>query len=146
MVRKAQTISWQEIEKRHAALFTNRKGNVAKSLHLVLGACTPSTPSTISGSICTATGRTASRIALSASASRISARSFVGRRESRWSSRPSWTSVLRMVGHVSSIIHSIVQRSQQPQNDDRTFREREGHYPSRVLADKIYRSRKKLRY
>lgn len=26
------------------------------------------------------------------------------------------------------------------------FREREGHYPSRVLADKIYRSRKKLRY
>ena len=26
------------------------------------------------------------------------------------------------------------------------FREREGHYPSRVLADKIYRSRENLRY
>ena len=26
------------------------------------------------------------------------------------------------------------------------FREREGHYPSRILADKIYRSRENLRY
>ena len=26
------------------------------------------------------------------------------------------------------------------------FREREGHYPSRVLADKIYRNRENLRY
>ena len=41
----------------------------------------PSTPSTSSRSTCTITGRTAFRIALSASASRISARSFVGRRE-----------------------------------------------------------------
>ena len=38
-VRKAQTIPWQEIEKRYAALFTNRKGNVAKPLRLALGAC-----------------------------------------------------------------------------------------------------------
>ena len=29
-VKKAQTIPWLEIEKRYAALFTNRKGNVAK--------------------------------------------------------------------------------------------------------------------
>ena len=29
-VKKAQTIPWPEIEKRYAALFTNRKGNVAK--------------------------------------------------------------------------------------------------------------------
>ena len=28
-VKKAQTIPWLEIEKRYAALFTNRKGNVA---------------------------------------------------------------------------------------------------------------------
>ena len=39
-VKKAQTIPWLEIEKRYAALFTNRKGNVAKPLRLALGACT----------------------------------------------------------------------------------------------------------
>ena len=38
-VKKAQTIPWLEIEKRYAALFINRKGNVAKPLHLALGAC-----------------------------------------------------------------------------------------------------------
>ncbi len=38
-VKKAQTIPWREIEKRYAALFTNRKGNVAKPLRLALGAC-----------------------------------------------------------------------------------------------------------
>lgn len=37
-VKKAQTIPWIEIEKRYAALFTNRKGNVAKPLRLALGA------------------------------------------------------------------------------------------------------------
>lgn len=38
-VKKAQTIPWPDIEKRYAALFTNRKGNVAKPLRLALGAC-----------------------------------------------------------------------------------------------------------
>ena len=38
-MKKAQTIPWLEIEKRYAALFTNRKGNVAKPLRLGLGAC-----------------------------------------------------------------------------------------------------------
>ena len=38
-VKKAQTIPWPEIEKRYAALFTNRKGNVAKPLRLALRAC-----------------------------------------------------------------------------------------------------------
>ena len=38
-VKKAQTIPWPEIEKRYAALFTNRKDNVAKPLRLALGAC-----------------------------------------------------------------------------------------------------------
>lgn len=38
-VKKAQTIPWLEIEKRCAAPFTNRKGNVAKPLRLALGAC-----------------------------------------------------------------------------------------------------------
>ena len=38
-VKKAQIIPWMEIEKRYAALFTNRKGNVAKPLRLALGAC-----------------------------------------------------------------------------------------------------------
>ena len=38
-VKKAQIISWNKIEKKYAALFTNRKGNVAKSVHLALGAC-----------------------------------------------------------------------------------------------------------
>lgn len=36
-VKKAQTIPWTEIEKRYTALFTNRKGNVAKPLRLTLG-------------------------------------------------------------------------------------------------------------
>jgi len=38
-VKKADTIPWDEIEKRYAELFTNRKGNVAKPLRLGLGAC-----------------------------------------------------------------------------------------------------------
>ena len=38
-VRKAQTIPWTEIETRCAALFSSRKGNVAKPLRLALGAC-----------------------------------------------------------------------------------------------------------
>ena len=38
-VKKAQTIPRAEIEKRYAAMFTNRKGNVAKPLRLPLGAC-----------------------------------------------------------------------------------------------------------
>ena len=33
------TIPWTEIEKRYGALFTNRKGNIAKPLRLALGAC-----------------------------------------------------------------------------------------------------------
>lgn len=37
-VQKAMVIPWNEIEKRYAALFTNRKGNVAKPLRLALGA------------------------------------------------------------------------------------------------------------
>ena len=38
-VKKAEMIPWDEIEQRYAKLFTNRKGNVAKSLRLALGAC-----------------------------------------------------------------------------------------------------------
>ena len=38
-VKKADTIPWDEIEKRYAKLFQNRKGNVAKPLRLALGAC-----------------------------------------------------------------------------------------------------------
>lgn len=37
-VKKAQLIPWDEIEDRYAALFKNRKGNVAKPLRLALGA------------------------------------------------------------------------------------------------------------
>ena len=37
-VKKAELIPWDEIEKRYAKLFRNRKGNVAKSLRLALGA------------------------------------------------------------------------------------------------------------
>lgn len=36
-MKKAQTIPWLEIESRYAALFTNRKGNVAKPLRLASG-------------------------------------------------------------------------------------------------------------
>ena len=43
-VKKAQTIPWSEIEKRYAALFTNHKGNVAKSLRLALGTVFFDTP------------------------------------------------------------------------------------------------------
>ena len=38
-VKRAESIPWDEIEHRYAELFKNRKGNVAKSLHLALGAC-----------------------------------------------------------------------------------------------------------
>lgn len=38
-VKKAELITWDEIEQRYAKLFTNRKGNVAKPLRLALGAC-----------------------------------------------------------------------------------------------------------
>lgn len=38
-VKRALLIPWNDIEKRYAALFTNRKGNVAKPLRLALGAC-----------------------------------------------------------------------------------------------------------
>lgn len=37
-VKKASLIPWEEIELRYAALFKNRKGNVAKALRLALGA------------------------------------------------------------------------------------------------------------
>ena len=37
-VKRAQMIPWLEIEKKYAKLFSNKKGNVAKSLRLGLGA------------------------------------------------------------------------------------------------------------
>jgi len=37
-VKKAEIIPWEEIELRYAALFKNRKGNVAKPLRMALGA------------------------------------------------------------------------------------------------------------
>ena len=37
-VKKAELIPWDEIEKRYAELFTNKKGNVAKALRMALGA------------------------------------------------------------------------------------------------------------
>lgn len=37
-VKRAILIPWNDIEKRYAALFTNRKGNVAKPLRLAVGA------------------------------------------------------------------------------------------------------------
>lgn len=37
-VKKAELIPWDEIEKRYAKLFTNKKGNVAKALRMALGA------------------------------------------------------------------------------------------------------------
>lgn len=37
-VKKAELIPWDEIEKRYAKLFKNKKGNVAKALRLALGA------------------------------------------------------------------------------------------------------------
>jgi len=37
-VKKSELIPWDEIEKRYAALFTNKKGNVAKALRMALGA------------------------------------------------------------------------------------------------------------
>lgn len=37
-VKKAEHIPWEEIKKRYAKLFVNKKGNVAKPLRLALGA------------------------------------------------------------------------------------------------------------
>jgi len=47
-VKKAETIPWGEIELRYAALFKNRKGNVAKPLRMALGALIIQTERTIS--------------------------------------------------------------------------------------------------
>ena len=38
-VKRAKLIPWNDIEKRYAALFNNKKGNVAKPLRLALGDC-----------------------------------------------------------------------------------------------------------
>lgn len=38
-VKRAENIPWEEIEKKYAKLFKNKKGNVAKPLRLALGAC-----------------------------------------------------------------------------------------------------------
>ena len=38
-IKRAESIPWEEIEHRYAALFKNKKGNVAKLLRLALGAC-----------------------------------------------------------------------------------------------------------
>ena len=38
-VQRAESIPWDEVEKRYATLFKNQKGNVAKPLRLALGAC-----------------------------------------------------------------------------------------------------------
>ncbi len=38
-VKRAGNIPWEEIEKKYAKLFKNKKGNVAKPLRLALGAC-----------------------------------------------------------------------------------------------------------
>lgn len=37
-IKRAQMIPWLEIEKKYAKLFSNKKGNVVKSLRLGLGA------------------------------------------------------------------------------------------------------------
>ena len=37
-VKKAETIPWEKIEERYAALFESEKGNAAKPLRLALGA------------------------------------------------------------------------------------------------------------
>jgi len=47
-VKKVGTIPWEEIELRYAALFKNRKGNVAKPLQMALGALIIQTERTIS--------------------------------------------------------------------------------------------------
>ena len=49
-VKKATLIPWDEIEKRYAALFKNRKGNVAKPLRLALGALIINTERSLSDS------------------------------------------------------------------------------------------------
>lgn len=38
-IKRAENIPWEEIEKKYAKLFKNKKGNVAKPLRLALGAC-----------------------------------------------------------------------------------------------------------
>jgi len=37
-IKKADAIPWEKIELKYAKLFANRRGNVAKPLHLALGA------------------------------------------------------------------------------------------------------------
>ena len=89
-VKKARRIPWPEIEKRYAALFTNRKGNVAKPLRLALGVCMIQAEYAFSDDACNEAGN----------------------------------------------LQEMAER----------FRAREGHCPSRILADKIYRNRENLNY
>ena len=44
-VKRAQTIPWNEIEKKYAKLFSNKKGNVAKSLRLIFNTSAATKPS-----------------------------------------------------------------------------------------------------
>lgn len=95
-VKKARTIPWTEIEKRYAALFTNRKGNVAGK-PVEFGA----------------------KLDISVA--------------------DGWTRLERFSFDAYNEAENLPMMAER-------FREREGHYPSRILADKIYRNREKLRY
>ena len=111
-VKKAQTIPWPEIEKRCAALFTNRKGNVAKPLRLALGACI------IQAEYGYSDEETAGPLCEE-------------KRESRWSLARSWTSVSLTDGRGwSAVLLAPTMRRKMAER----FRAREGHYPSRILA------------
>lgn len=107
-----QTIPWPEIEKRCAALFTNRKGNVAKPLRLALGACI------IQAEYGYSDEETAGPLCEE-------------KRESRWSLARSWTSVSLTDGRGwSAVLLAPTMRRKMAER----FRAREGHYPSRILA------------
>ena len=188
---KAQTISWLEIEKRYAALFTNRKGNVAKPLRLALGACI------IQAKYGYSDEETALQIQEKPYLQYFYGKLSLGR--SLTTRQMERLDTLRTIyeqqkymhdNHTHRVSDRIVSVSQlfvrpivrgkagKPvefgakldirvvdgwtrleccsfdayneagnlQEMAERFREREGHYPSRILADKIYRNRENLSY
>jgi len=135
-VKKAQTIPWPETEKRYAALFTNRKGNVAKPLRLALGACI------IQAEYGYSDEETALQIQENPYLQYFCG--YAGYDDEKMPFDPSlmvygWTRLECYSFDAYNEAGNLKAMAER-------FREREGQYPARILADKIYRNRENLSY
>ena len=135
-VKKAQLLPWDKIEAKYAGLFPSATGNVAKPLQLALGACL----------IQREYGYSDEEIVLQIQENRIcgirypqdvSLLEFGMKLDISISN--GWT---RLEYHSFDAYNEATKLQEMIEN----FHRHEGHYPSRVLADKIYRNRENLRY